>query len=411
MRKVFGLFVFLMLFANVFAVSSDTYNFAGVKIDISREKQMSSTDGILRTVYADHLKVENNNLPKQQVEVKICYPGFSVVETDGEKQDSCVVWRLDYLGPYDEKGLYVRVMGVGTLGEVKPEVEYEIAPLKIILPDEVESGDKVNVLVVDEDNNPIPYVSVKVSGPSGDEEFTSDENGRLTLSFDEPGRYVIKIVNTTVEGSVEVKPVEQESTITATITDNSSEVKGAKELLPVFIGLVILAVVLIGLLIFYSTRSEPEGDNGMPTREETPFSPRTEHPKDDHSGWDIERPDQHDFKEQEPEGSESVPGKYDDSSDTEDLDRRIEEIQELTRRILENRRRAEEMGYLIGNRLDESLTGESEEDKTHTSKSKSPKSKGKGKTTSKTSKKRSRSSSKTTTKKKSVRSSKGRRKK
>ena len=116
------------------------------------------------------------------------------------------------------------------------------------------------------------------------------------------------------------------------VEDNDNNVKPS-DFMPLFVALIALAVVLIGLLVYYSSKSS---DTSHDDSDEFFGQKKIEFPPDNEYSDDksLADEDSHDVL-----NSESKPDV--------DVDQRMEEIKELTKRIIENRKKARELGYVV----------------------------------------------------------------
>ncbi|MCD6279296.1 hypothetical protein J7J26_00780 [Candidatus Micrarchaeota archaeon] len=287
-----------------------------------------------------NISVTNDNIPKRWVELTDCYIGpeglkinniTQSIDGDVDVKDNCITWRIEDIDPND-KMTFSYLIKTDMRNISKPEIDYKNKRLELIIPETAHSTEEIIITVIDEDNSAVPLVNIKVSGPESSEaNIKTDNEGKAKFKFDKAGEYLFSIDGK--EYSVNVEPLrEQASTNAMVVEDNDNNIKPS-DFMPLFVALIALAVVLIGLLVYYSSKSSDTSHDGS---DEFFGQKKIEFPPDNEYSDNKFLADEDSHDELNSESKPDV-----------DVDQRMEEIKELTKRIIENRKKARELGYVV----------------------------------------------------------------
>ena len=304
------------------------------------------------------ISVKNDNIPKRWIEVTDCPDApegavISNISDEGSEKDGCVEWRFEDVDSYDKMKMSYTI--AAELDKVEsPEIDSKDKKLQLITPTTAYSSEELTLTVMTEDREAVPNYNVDVVTPSGaTDTVSSDSDGVIRYKFDAAGKYTFTVGGKDYD--VDVQPLHVQGTTTAALVDDTGGEVKPTDFLPLFVGLLIVAVVLIALLMYYASRGGKEEEGKKP--------PKTlDWPGDDNNdrSFDESRRSYPKYDEREEAGEEDGVGDgYDytkrqiqagksagsalgaaaySSSDDFDVDRRMSEIQELTKRIVENRK-------------------------------------------------------------------------
>jgi len=298
------------------------------------------------------LTVKNDNLPKRWFEIRDCHSGpegttVQNISNNGRIEGNCVVWRFEGIKSYDR--IKVSYSVATDMNEVfKPEIEYKNKKVKLIIPTSAYATEEIIITVMTKDNIGVPNFEVSVETPDGAiKTIKSNEDGVIRYKLNRTGKYLFICDDKKYE--MEVKPLNVQPGTAAMIVEEGDF--KPSDFLPVFIALIVLAIVLIILLGYYSSKSKEDdvgkffrghGVDDKPSDKSDEFQTGLPVSKDSASKSDLDYEESKLYpseKKTEIRNAEepSEPSEY------EDIDQQMEEIKELTKRIAENREKVKKL--------------------------------------------------------------------
>ena len=232
------------------------------RIDLIREVQVE----ILHTNMT--IVIENNNIPKEEMEIKeklVYLPEGTEFEDvpEAEEKEGRLKWIFENIDANEKLEMFVYFEGELDeeifVGLESPVIEINMERASLIVPSIGRVGDEMLITAVTKDNEALPKIEITVVSPSGDEEIiTTDERGFASFTPQEEGEYIFELIGlkTDEDYSVEVEPLQQQGLTTAYIAgDDEWE---AVDFIPIVIGLIIIAVVLFGMVVYFAPKKEKE---------------------------------------------------------------------------------------------------------------------------------------------------------
>lgn len=324
------------LFAAVFASDSVSYaNSNDLKVTRTLETEKTGKIGIISGIaeYSYTSKVvlsitNTGNLAKPGVLVKA---GLAGIPADAKityepKADSAegTVWSLDTLKPGETKEITATVdieLGRDWLnGLAAPAISVEQSPAVLSAPAFASQGETVTVFLSTADGKPIAKAKVVAVSPKGERiEMLTDASGSAVYKVTEAGSYIYVVDTYKIESmpSTEAKALITSPPITAAVqTTPAAEAGFLSQLTLVVAGFMLVALILLAIIAYYSTRGE----------EEEAYKPKAKAVEEEEVSYFTPEP-------REPEKKQAAkPAPSDDRA-------RLEKAKEMTRKILEARKK------------------------------------------------------------------------
>ncbi|MCD6226918.1 carboxypeptidase regulatory-like domain-containing protein [Candidatus Micrarchaeota archaeon] len=258
-----NMFVYMFILA-VLSVSlvfsesvSEIHNGIVIEKTVSYQSKIGfdTIKGMKTTMYTTTVtyKIINDNIPKRFIRIKDPSEVVQIAEdvTPSPIYDS--VWKIEDVGPLEENIIQYTVKKKVELNDLDNlGVSFENKNIFVNIPENVTVGSNVFILVTDEDNEPVENIEVEIVHGSSKETLNTDNNGTVTFTPKDLGKYTVKVGN--VEEEFEVYPAKEVELKTATITIPDDKESKSDDL-PVIIGLVLFAV-LIGVLVVFIVQSK-----------------------------------------------------------------------------------------------------------------------------------------------------------
>ena len=278
MKKIGLILIFLLVLTiGIFAESVFRTSYENkYGLEVKRVMKIVSEDriDIIRGVQVENfhtnmtIVIENNEIPKEAIEIKerIKYlPEDAKFEygPEAEEKENRLKWTFENVE--NEEKLEMWIYFEGKLDEElfeeleSPVIEIEMKKASLIIPSIGRIGDEMLITAVTEDNEALQKIKIKTISPSGKEDtIITDEKGVARITPQEEGEYVFELIGFETDDvySVEIEPLQQQGLITAQISNGDSW--GAVDFIPIVIALIIIAVVLFGMVVYFIPKKEGE---------------------------------------------------------------------------------------------------------------------------------------------------------
>lgn len=348
MKRLFTVFMMAVMLSLLFPASiSEVHQGVVVEKSVSYESKVvfDPIKGMKGTQYITTVKYEviNDPVPKRFIQIEETSPVFHIAYdvTPTPVYDS--VWKLRDVGSLEHRVIQYKIKKKVDLDDLSPlKVSFENKKLSVLFPDDSSNltvGNKVIILIVDEDGDPVKGIDVDIIGPDKGYEVKTNDDGIINFIPEKDGEYEIRIgdesygnFNVRVPSETHTKVINvsvNETTDQSPIENLFNSLGG--EGLPMIIGIILFVVLIIVFIIFIiqikdlESNNEKDKDTGEPSETETVTKDSLSHESVEHDVRYSTNPESYDSETKELEKLES-PEESEVVEESEGSERKDEEV-------------------------------------------------------------------------------------